>query len=118
VNPQCESNCIVKWTLLISSVTRSIVGYKREESDALLVRRTSFNLLSSETDITKKFLYDHVAYGADFQARVKWAPKTVVVWDNRVTLHSALVDWKSGQRRHLARITPQAEVPFETPFKA
>ncbi|PBP25637.1 putative alpha-ketoglutarate-dependent sulfonate dioxygenase [Diplocarpon rosae] len=82
-------------------VTRSIVGYKQEESEVLL-----------------KFLYDHIAYGADFQARVKWAAKTVVVWDNRVTSHSALVDWKSGQRRHLARIAAQAEPPKETPFKA
>jgi sulfonate dioxygenase len=81
-------------------VTRDIVDLKKEESDALL-----------------KFLYDHVAFGADFQARVKWEEGTVVVWDNRVTLHSALVDWKSGQRRHLARITPQAERPYETPFQ-
>ncbi|KAJ4300559.1 hypothetical protein N0V88_003238 [Collariella sp. IMI 366227] len=81
--------------------TRSIVGYKKEESDALL-----------------KFLYDHLAYGADFQARVKWEEGTVVVWDNRVTQHSALVDWKDGQRRHLARITPQAERPFETPYES
>ncbi|KAM7207171.1 hypothetical protein V8F20_002437 [Naviculisporaceae sp. PSN 640] len=80
--------------------TRDIVGLKKEESDALL-----------------KFLYDHLAYGADFQARIKWAERTVVVWDNRVTQHSALVDWKNGQRRHLARITPQAERPFETPYK-
>jgi len=80
--------------------TRHIVGYKQEESKALL-----------------QFLYDHIAYGADFQARVKWAEKTVVVWDNRVTCHSALVDWKSGQRRHLARLTPQAERPYETPFE-
>jgi len=42
------------------------------------------------TDVIQKFLYDHIAYGADFHARVKWAEKTVVVWDNRVTLHSAL----------------------------
>ena len=28
-----------------------------------------------------KFLFDHIAFGADFQARVKWAEKTVVVWD-------------------------------------
>ncbi|KAH8881967.1 TauD-domain-containing protein [Thozetella sp. PMI_491] len=83
------------------SFTREIVGLKKEESDALL-----------------KFLYDHLARGADFQARVKWEPGTVVVWDNRVTQHSALVDWQSGERRHLARITPQAEQPFETPFKA
>ncbi|KAK0620977.1 hypothetical protein B0T14DRAFT_567691 [Immersiella caudata] len=81
--------------------TRDIVGLKKEESDAIL-----------------KFLYDHLAYGADFQARVKWQEGTVVIWDNRVTQHSALIDWKNGQRRHLARITPQAERPFETLYEA
>ncbi|KKY24129.1 putative alpha-ketoglutarate-dependent taurine dioxygenase [Phaeomoniella chlamydospora] len=77
--------------------TRYIVGFKKEESDYLL-----------------KFLYDHIAYSADLQARVKWAPKTVVLWDNRVTAHSALLDWEDGQRRHIARITPQAERPQES----
>jgi sulfonate dioxygenase len=43
--------------------TRKILGYKKEESDYLL-----------------NFLYDHIAKGQDFQARVKWAPGTVVVW--------------------------------------
>ncbi|KAF1917116.1 hypothetical protein BDU57DRAFT_517608 [Ampelomyces quisqualis] len=80
--------------------SRRIVGYKKEESDFLL-----------------NFLYDHIAKGQDFQARVKWAPGTVVVWDNRVTAHSALLDWDTGARRHLARITPQAEAPFETEFE-
>ncbi|KAK4696186.1 sulfonate dioxygenase, partial [Lecanoromycetidae sp. Uapishka_2] len=79
--------------------TRYIIGYKQEESDHLL-----------------KFLYDHIALGQDFQVRVKWAPGKVVVWDNRVTAHSATLDWSNGQRRHLARITPQAERPTETPF--
>ncbi|KAH1891135.1 hypothetical protein KXW12_006165 [Aspergillus fumigatus] len=79
--------------------TRSIVGLKKEESDALL-----------------GFLLNHVGRGIDYQARIKWAPKTVVVWDNRVTAHSALVDWTTGERRHLARITPQAERPYETPY--
>lgn len=37
---------------------------------------------------------------------------------NRVTSHSAIVDWISGERRHLARITPQAEIPYETPYVA
>lgn len=77
--------------------SRRIIGYKKEESDFLL-----------------NFLYDHIAKGQDFQARVKWAKGTVVVWDNRVTAHSALLDWDDGTRRHLARITPQAEVPFES----
>ena len=80
--------------------TRRIVGYKKEESDFLL-----------------NFLYDHIAKGQDFQARVKWARGTVVVWDNRVTAHSALLDWEDGARRHLARITPQAERPVETEFE-
>jgi sulfonate dioxygenase len=52
--------------------TRKIVGYKKEESDFLL-----------------NFLYDHIAKGQDFQARVRWQPKTVVVWD--VSLHELLV---------------------------
>ncbi|KAF1812704.1 TauD-domain-containing protein [Eremomyces bilateralis CBS 781.70] len=79
--------------------TRRIVGFKDEESEALL-----------------NFLYDHIGRGIDYQARVKWAPGTVVIWDNRVTSHSAIVDWTTGERRHLARITPQGEVPFETPY--
>jgi hypothetical protein len=45
-------------------VTRSIVGLKKEESDALL-----------------NFLLAHIGRGIDYQARVRWASKTVVVWD-------------------------------------
>jgi alpha-ketoglutarate-dependent taurine dioxygenase len=51
-----------------SIVTRSIVGLKKEESDALL-----------------NFLLAHIGRGIDYQARVRWAPKTVVVWDVRRT---------------------------------
>lgn len=69
VNPQCKLKIskLLSWGmfhLLILTDTRYIVGYKKEESDALL-----------------KFLYDHIAYGADFQARVRWEEKTVVVFD-------------------------------------
>lgn len=35
---------------------------------------------------------------------------------NRVTAHTATADWTTGERRHLARITPQAEAPYETPY--
>lgn len=59
------------------SVTRKIIGYQQEESDFLL-----------------KFLYDHIALGQDFQIRVKWAPKTVVVWDVRNSV-------STSSRRHL-----------------
>ncbi|KAJ3998880.1 hypothetical protein F5050DRAFT_1865982 [Lentinula boryana] len=76
--------------------TKGIVGYKKQESDLIL-----------------DFLYDHIAGGLEGQMRVKWAPKTVVLWDNRVTMHSALFDFAgSPERRHGARITPQAERPI------
>jgi sulfonate dioxygenase len=95
--------------------TQSIVGYKKEESDMLI-----------------KFLYNHIATGIDNQARVRWEPATVVLWDNRVTQvgylfclaffpvrrsdfpkHSALFDYAGSKaRRHGARITPQAERPI------
>ena len=66
VNPQCNRHRLlhVRDRADPKLVTRYIVGYKKEESDALL-----------------KFLYDHVALGADFHTRVKWTEKAVVVWD-------------------------------------
>jgi sulfonate dioxygenase len=75
--------------------TRYIVGFKKEESDAIL-----------------RFLYDHIAKSADIQARVKWERGTVVVWDNRVAVHSALHDFDGSQRRHAVRITPRGEQPI------
>lgn len=74
---------------------RRIVGFKKEESDWLL-----------------NFLYDHIAKGADFQIRATYEPGTVVVWDNRVTVHSATPDFSAQFRRHAVRLTPSAEVPI------
>lgn len=34
-----------------------------------------------ESDALLKFLYEHIATGADFHARVKWEAKSVIVWD-------------------------------------
>ncbi|KAL4881915.1 hypothetical protein BJY04DRAFT_207364 [Aspergillus karnatakaensis] len=85
--------------LFVNALATKIVGMKKEESDALLA-----------------FLNTHIGRGLEYQVRVKWEPKTVIVWDNRVTAHTAIVDWTSTERRHLARITPQAERPFETPY--
>ncbi|KAE8343758.1 hypothetical protein BDV24DRAFT_161067 [Aspergillus arachidicola] len=81
-------------------ITKRIVGLKKEESDLLL-----------------KFLFDQTALSHDLQVRLRWKPGTVVVYDNRVTSHAALFDFEDGYRRHLARLTPQAERPYETPFQ-
>ncbi|KAI0032504.1 TauD-domain-containing protein [Vararia minispora EC-137] len=76
--------------------TRRIVGLKKEESETIL-----------------GFLYDHIDKSGDNQARLKWQPYTVAIWDNRTTAHSAIVDYgESKERRHGARITPQAERPI------
>ena len=57
--------------------------------------------------------------GCEFSnGRIDWTPENCVdALQNRVTCHSAILDWVNGQRRHLARITPQAEEPYETPFE-
>ncbi|KAH6904572.1 alpha-ketoglutarate catabolism dioxygenase [Coprinopsis sp. MPI-PUGE-AT-0042] len=74
--------------------TRNIVGFKKEESDYLL-----------------NFLYDHISKSADFHIRATYEPGTLVVWDNRVTVHSATPDFSNTFRRHAVRLTPQAEIP-------
>ncbi|TFY79890.1 hypothetical protein EWM64_g4125 [Hericium alpestre] len=75
--------------------TKRIVGFKVEESEYLL-----------------KFLFNHIATGADFQVRATYEPGTVVIWDNRVTVHSPVADLDGDARRHAIRLTPQAEVPI------
>ncbi|ETN44609.1 uncharacterized protein HMPREF1541_10279 [Cyphellophora europaea CBS 101466] len=76
--------------------TTKIVGMKKAESDLLL-----------------NFLFDHIHRGLDFQTRARWENGTVVVYDNRMVQHSVTLDYPVGQggRRHLVRVTPQAEPP-------
>ncbi|TFK57625.1 TauD-domain-containing protein [Heliocybe sulcata] len=75
--------------------TRRIVGLKKEESETIL-----------------KLLFDHIDRSGANQARIKWEPGTIVMWDNRVTAHSAILDYgESKETRHGVRITPQAERP-------
>ncbi|KAH8898207.1 TauD-domain-containing protein [Thozetella sp. PMI_491] len=81
--------------------TRRIPELKEEESTTIL-----------------NFLYNHIEHGQDFHIRVHWTPGTVGVYDNRVTQHSALRDFAVQEgltRRHMLRITPQAERPYFDP---
>ncbi|KAM9925498.1 hypothetical protein OXX59_003827 [Metschnikowia pulcherrima] len=50
----------------------------------------------------------------DLQLRAKWEPNTVVVWDNRRTVHTAIIDWDTPISRHAVRVTPQAERPTDS----
>ncbi|CZR60676.1 related to E.coli dioxygenase [Phialocephala subalpina] len=89
------------------SFTRSIVGYKKEEYDNLL-----------------NFLYDHIAFGADFRhesggnlARSYSGTAVADKKQNRLVAHTATMNWNTGERRHLARIALQTEKPYETPYE-
>ncbi|KAK2798996.1 hypothetical protein FQN50_008623 [Emmonsiellopsis sp. PD_5] len=78
--------------------TKRIIGLKDEESDAIL-----------------GLLFRHIAEGQDFQVRVKWDDRTVSLWDNRVTAHTAISDYDVHNPeeglRHGFRITTLAEKP-------
>ena len=49
------------------------------------------------------YLFDHQVR-PEFQARVTWDADSLVMWDNRATLHYAMNDY-SGHRRRLERVT-------------
>ena len=62
VHPVTKEKCLF---LNLEFITR-IVGLKDPETNLLL-----------------QFLLQHMVSGHDFQARVKWSPKTIVMFDNR-----------------------------------
>lgn len=76
-----------------STFTSHIKGLTRSASDALLTQ-----------------LFELVRV-PEFQARLRWAPGTLAVWDNRSTQHYAVGDFFL-QHRKLHRITITAEQTF------
>jgi taurine dioxygenase len=46
----------------------------------------------------------------EFTCRVRWAPGTLTLWDNRCTQHNAVNDYH-GQRRRMQRLTVGAQTP-------
>jgi sulfonate dioxygenase len=47
-------------------------------------------LKETESKLLLDYLLDHIIKGHDFQARVKWTPRTVVMFDNRSTIRKLL----------------------------
>ncbi|KAL2871158.1 TauD/TfdA dioxygenase family protein [Aspergillus lucknowensis] len=76
--------------------TKRIIGLKDEESDAIL-----------------QLLFKHISLSQDLQVRVKWDDRTVSLWDNRVTAHTAISDYDttSDGLRHGIRLTTLGEKP-------
>ncbi|KAL4815259.1 hypothetical protein BDW67DRAFT_176538 [Aspergillus spinulosporus] len=76
--------------------TKRIIGLKDEESDAIL-----------------QLLFKHISLSQDIQVRVKWDDRTVSLWDNRVTAHTAISDYDTSTDglRHGIRLTTLGEKP-------
>ncbi|KAL4747275.1 hypothetical protein BDW72DRAFT_206630 [Aspergillus terricola var. indicus] len=76
--------------------TKRIIGLKDEESVAIL-----------------QLLFKHVSLSQDIQVRVKWDNRTVSLWDNRVTAHTAISDYDTSTDglRHGNRLTTLGEKP-------
>jgi sulfonate dioxygenase len=47
-------------------------------------------LKEPERQVLMDFLLNHLITGHDFQARVRWGPKTIVMFDNRSTIRKHL----------------------------
>lgn len=77
--------------------------------------RRIVELKKPESDLLLNFLYSLFNNALDLQLRANWEPGTVAIWDNRRTIHSAVIDWEEPVNRHAFRITPQAERPVEGP---
>lgn len=60
-------------------------------------------LSTLESDAILGAIYEHCRR-PEFQARLRWHPGDVAIWDNRATWHKAINDYP-GYRRHMHRIT-------------
>ena len=62
-----------------------------------------------ENEALLSMLCDHVQ-SPDFQCRVRWAPGTVVMWDNRCTQHYAVCDYRESRVMH--RVVIDGDAPL------
>jgi alpha-ketoglutarate-dependent taurine dioxygenase len=64
-----------------------------------------------ESDALLEFLWSHVEQHVEFQCRIRWAPNTLVFWDNRATQHHAVWDYypfaRYGERVSIIGAAPQ-----------
>jgi taurine dioxygenase len=70
-------------------------------------RFAGWSVPESETLLTH--LYRH-SINENFTCRLRWAPETLAIWDNRCTMHNALNDY-SGVRREMFRTSVKGAAP-------
>jgi taurine dioxygenase len=66
-------------------------------------------MLPEESAPIMRFLADHITQPA-FTCRLRWEPKMLALWDNRLCVHQGYNDYQ-GYRRELYRTTLVGEIP-------
>ncbi len=77
-------------------------------NEPFTVRINELEPLESEALLT--LLYRHIERNTRFHCRVRWAPNTLVLWDNRAVHHHAVWDYYPETRRG-ERVTVRGAAP-------
>jgi alpha-ketoglutarate-dependent taurine dioxygenase len=88
--------------------THPVTGEKALYCDGTYAVRIE-GLTEPESEALLNFLVTHITQPA-FTCRLRWEPKTFVLWDNRTCIHQAFNDY-DGYRRELYRTTVAGEAP-------
>ncbi|HVO27122.1 MAG TPA: TauD/TfdA family dioxygenase [Candidatus Margulisiibacteriota bacterium] len=66
-------------------------------------------MTEAEAEPLLRFLVEHITQPA-LTCRLRWVPKTLTIWDNRLCLHQAFND-DDGNRREMYRTTIAGKAP-------
>ncbi|KAJ7095035.1 alpha-ketoglutarate-dependent taurine dioxygenase [Mycena epipterygia] len=76
-------------------------------------------LKDAEWKPISEFLLQHLIGSHDIQARIHWSPRTIVMFDNRSTIHTPVIDYVDDSQvprpRHIFRLAAMAEKPIPIP---
>ena len=98
----------------LESVHPAVRVHPRSGRKALFATSAYFQHFVGWSEAESRALLDYLqglAQHLHYHCRVKWEKDTLVVWDNRFTLHRGVHDFKY-ERRHLVRTTVIGERPI------
>ncbi|MEO8114252.1 MAG: TauD/TfdA family dioxygenase [Phenylobacterium sp.] len=98
----------------LEHVQPAVRRHPRTGRKALYVQPAYFKRFEGWSDEESQALLAYLQslpHRLQYQCRVRWRQDTLIVWDNRFTLHRGIHDFKN-ERRHLIRTTVIGEQPI------
>jgi taurine dioxygenase len=98
----------------LESIHPAVRVHPRTGRKALFVTSAYFQHFVGWSEAESRALLDYLqslAQHLHYHCRVKWRKNTLLVWDNRFTLHRGVHDFRY-ERRHLVRTTVMGERPL------